>query len=140
MRKIWIWEDFYYYMRHWLILYEESVRHSKYESKVKQTPIHIWVKVNMKQIFITHEVLIVTIIPFYYSCSHKFIKIRSSTAYVAIIFLVGPMISCSCTESAMKNGLYSLYWFNLSANSTWILWACYFISPWMTFLSSPDML
>ena len=70
----------------------------------------------MKQIFITHEVLIVTIIPFYYSCSHKFIKIRS--AYVAIIFLVGPMISCSCTESAMKNGLYSLYWFNLSANST----------------------
>jgi len=72
----------------------------------------------MKQTSITHEVLIVTILSLYHSCSYKFIKVRSLTAYVAIIFLIGPMISCSCTESAIKNSLYSLYWSNLSANST----------------------
>ena len=39
MKKIW--ESLYYYMRCWLIIYEKDTRHSKYETKMKQTPTHV---------------------------------------------------------------------------------------------------
>ena len=38
MRKTW--GNLYYYMRHWLIIHEKGVRHSEYESKMKQTPAY----------------------------------------------------------------------------------------------------
>ena len=41
------------------MLYEKNAKHSKYESKIKQTTVHIQVMVSMRQTLIKYKVVIV---------------------------------------------------------------------------------
>jgi len=46
-------------MKYWLINHEENTKHSKYESKIKQTSIHVQVIVDMKWISVKYEIVII---------------------------------------------------------------------------------
>ena len=43
-----------------MIKHEENIKHSKYESEIKQTLAHVQSMLNVRQISIEHEVVIIT--------------------------------------------------------------------------------